>query len=166
MTAKKVPKVPEVVITYTHCVQGRLMERALHRLLAEAGHDVVSDRDMANPPSIQRWMVEMITSRIILCVLTLDYIRAFGGEGGDNWARLGVQYEATLVRQRIYYNHSRFDICPVIPVAAPGFDVNLCPLDLRALDVQRFDPNTGAGAERLLARIQKITVGAEGTMML
>ncbi|MFC0432660.1 hypothetical protein [Kutzneria buriramensis] len=153
MTAENVPK---VVISYAHEPPGRVLERALHRVLSDAGFDVVSDRDLLGAASLQRWMVGMFSTRIIVVALTADYVRAFDGQGGEHSPRQGVAFEATLMRVQNYRNHSLHDSVPVVLVATPDFDVDQLPLDLAAMVVRRFDPVTGAGAEKLLAHIRDV----------
>jgi hypothetical protein len=63
-----------------------------------------------------------------------------------------VRYELRAIRQRIYEHEGRYD-CPVIPVAMPGLPLEMVPGPLRALNISRFDPDDGAGAAELAARI-------------
>jgi tetratricopeptide (TPR) repeat protein len=100
---------------------------------------------------------------VVICVLTPDYVRGFDHRTADG-ARRGTRYEIRILRQRLYDSDSLFN-CPIIPVAAPDFPMADVPSVLRSLVVQRFDPATGDGVDKLVARIVALGVVAnEGAM--
>lgn len=144
-----------VFVAYAHEPEGRRIAVALVRALRMRGCDVVFDDDVPprNPVSVPTWMDDEIAVRVVLCVLTPGYLRGDDvvvAEGMPK--RKGVRYELRAIRQRIYDHEGRYD-CPVIPVAVPGFPAEQAPATLRGLEISRFDPADGAGADRLVERI-------------
>lgn len=153
-----------VLISYAHDPEGRHMAAALLRELRARGCDVTSDHELPlqNPSSLPAWMDDQIACRVVLCLLSPGYLRAFEEVVDEDTApRKGVRYELRAIRQRIYDHDGRFG-CPVIPVALPTVHVELIPATLRTLDINRFDPETGAGTDQLVARIARLE-GAGGT---
>jgi len=147
-----------VFLSYSHDDEGRWLERALRRQLQDHGCDVVSDHDLhdANPSSIQAWMDEQIATRIVLCLLSEDYVQAFAERAEGAPRRAGSRYELRAIRQRIY-DHEGASACPVIPVASPGFVAEHAPSTLRALVIARCDAATGEGVDRIAGRIAALT---------
>jgi hypothetical protein len=155
-----------VFISYAHEPESERMAAALVRVLRARGCDVSSDHDsqLRNPSSVPGWMDDEIASRVVLCVLSLEYLRAFAEPAEGAAPRKGVRYELRGIRQRIYDHQGQFG-CPVIPVAAPDFQLEHVAPTLRALDISRFDPETGHGADQLLARIAAVDgTGGDGAM--
>ncbi|WP_433272876.1 hypothetical protein ACQPZF_17565 [Actinosynnema sp. CS-041913] len=150
------PGPPRVIICYAHDEEGKQAVPALRAALTRRAVDVVSDHDLPrlSPTSMQVWMDEEVRNRIVLCWLSPGLLRAFAGddEEGGFPPRLGLRYEIRGILQKIYY-HPRRVGCPVIPVARPGFPADQAPGALRALEIQRFDPATGEGADELVGRI-------------
>jgi hypothetical protein len=111
-------------------------------------------------------MDDEIASRVVLCVLTPEYLRAFAEMAAGVAPHKGVRYELRLILQRIYDHGGRYG-CPVIPVAAPEFEVELAAPTLRALEISRFDPGSGAGADQIVARIAALEgIGGGGVMSI
>lgn len=159
-----------VLVSYAHEPEGRRMATAVIRALRARGRDVVSDHDVAlrNPSSLPAWMDEQIANRVVLCLLTSGYLRAFEEvSAGDPAKRKGVRYELRAVRQRIYDHEGQYE-CPIIPVASPDFPTDLAPATLRGLNISRFDPETAAGTDQLVERIATLEgtggIGAMSTM--
>ncbi|MBW4717557.1 hypothetical protein [Saccharothrix obliqua] len=153
------PGAPRVIICYAHDDEGRWAVPVLRAALAGRGVDVVTDHDLSrlSPSSMQAWMDVEIGRRIVLCWLSPDFTHAFTDDGGHP-PRLGLRYEIRAIRQRIYYHRDGAG-CPVVPVALPGFRAEEAPDTLRALEIHRFDPATGAGADRLAARVAALAGG-------
>lgn len=150
-----------VLVSYAHEPEGRTMAAAVLRALRAQGFDVVSDHDLAvrNPTSLPAWMDDQIANRVVLCLLTPGYLRAFEEvAAGDVPKRKGVRYELRAIRQRIYDHEGQYE-CPIIPVAAPEFRADLAPATMRGLNISRFDPETDSGTEQLVERIATL----EGT---
>lgn len=144
-----------VMVVYANEPEGQRMSRALVRELRARGLDVISDHELArqNPVSVATWMDDQIAARIVVCVVTAGY--RLGAEETipeGTPKRKGVRYELRAIRQRIYDHDGRYD-CPVIPVAAPGLPLDVVPATLRGLNLSRFDPDDGSGADELAARI-------------
>lgn len=164
-SARPAPQLRRVFLSYSHDDEGRRLERALRRQLGDHGCDVVSDHDLpdANPSSIQAWMDEQIATRIVLCLLSEDYVRAFAEWAEGAPRRAGSRYELRAIRQKIY-DHEGASACPVIPVASPGFVAEHAPATLRALAIARFDPETAEGGERIAGRIGALTGTGDGAI--
>jgi hypothetical protein len=142
-----------VVVTYANEPEGQRIATALVHELRVRGCDVISDHELArqNPVSVATWMDDQIAARIVICVITNGYLHA-SQEPESEPKRKGVRYELRAIRQRIYDHEGRYD-CPVIPVAAPDFPLEHVPQTLRGLNVSRFDPDDGSGADELVERI-------------
>jgi hypothetical protein len=143
------------VVTYANEPEGHHMARALVRELRERGCDVISDHELAlqNPVSVATWMDDQIAARIVICAITDGYLQA--AEEISEPKRKGVRYELRAIRQRIYDHEGRYG-CPVIPVATPDFPLDLVPQTLRGLNISRFDPDDGTGADELAERIASL----------
>lgn len=144
-----------VIISYANEPEGQRMARALVRELRARGCDVRTDHRLAqqNPVDVPGWMDDEFATRIVLCVVTSGYrLAAEETAPAGTPKRKGVRYELRVIRQRIYQHEGRFD-CPVIPVAAPDYPLELVPATLRGLHLSRFDPDDGAGADELAERI-------------
>lgn len=141
------------MVSYANEPEGQHMATALVRELRALGCDVISDHELAmrNPVSVATWMDDQIAARIVICVITAGYLHAYQ-ETEVAPKRKGVRYELRAIRQRIYDHEGRYG-CPVIPVATMSFPLDLVPQTLRGLNISRFDPDTGAGADELAARI-------------
>lgn len=156
VNAPSVPAPPRprgAVVTYANEPDGQRLATALVRELRARGLDVISDHELPtqNPVSVPTWMDDQIAARIVICVITPGYLSGSEETAGEQ-KRKGVRYELRAIRQRIYDHEGRYD-CPVIPVALPGFPLELVPQTLRGLNISRFDPDDGAGADELAARI-------------
>jgi TIR domain len=151
-----------VFISYSHDQQGKAFVEALGRGLEARDVAVLWDRLLPadNPLSMPQWMEHKLASSVVICVLTPDYVRGFDHETADG-TRRGTRYEIRILRQRLYDTDKLFD-CPIIPVAAPDFPAAEVPSVLRSLVVQRFDPTTGHGLDRLVARVNALGGKADG----
>jgi hypothetical protein len=145
-----------VFLSYSHDQQGRATAAPLVEALAAYGVHVVWDRMLPkdNPLSMQQWMEDKLTSSVVICLLTPDYVRGFDHRTADG-TRRGTRYEIRILRQLLYDTDKPGD-CAVIPVALPDFPMADVPKVLRSLSVQRFDPVTGAGLHDLVGRIVAI----------
>jgi hypothetical protein len=141
------------LVSYANEPEGQHMATALVRELQARGCDVISDHDLPrqNPVSVATWMDDQIAARTVLCVITAGYVHAYQ-ETEAAPKRKGVRYELRAIRQRIYDHEGRYG-CPVIPVTTTTFPLDLVPETLRGLNISRFDPDTGAGADELAERI-------------
>lgn len=162
------PRPAGVFISYARGPEGERLAGALFEALRASGCEVASDHDshLRNPSSVPGWMDDEITNRIVVCVLTPEYLRAFAEVTEGARPHKGVRYELRLILQRIY-DHGGWYGCPVIPVAAPEFQLELAAPTLRALEISRFDPDSGAGADQLVARIAALEgIGGSGLMSI
>jgi hypothetical protein len=137
---------------------GGLTASAVVELLRAQGFDVLWDGDLpdTHPLSIPDWMEHAVRDRTVLIIVSDDYLRALSSN--DFMERLGVRYEADLVRQKIY-DHSGASGCPVLPIVPPEIDMRSLPALLRKLVNHRFDPRTGRGEEELVRSVRALEPG-------
>jgi hypothetical protein len=145
-----------VFVSYARDETGREMANSLVAHLRAKGIIVVTDRDplQDSPTSILEWMETQIAERTVLCILSDQYVKAFD-ERSNGSRSSGARYEARAILKKMYHECDQYQ-CPIIPVAAPEFDVSEAPGFLRSLVVTRFDPEAGVGAEELVARIKAL----------
>ena len=101
---------------------------------------------------MQLWMDREIVNRTVVCVLSPDYVKAFEEPVNGVPRREGTRYEIRAILLKIY-RHGHGVRCPVIPVGAPGFSAEDAPAALSPLVIERLDPGSGDGVDRILARI-------------
>ncbi|GAA2696664.1 hypothetical protein GCM10010428_77930 [Actinosynnema pretiosum subsp. pretiosum] len=147
------PESPAVTISYAHDAEGKRVAAYVKRGLAERGVRAVWDRDLRTPRSLPLWMANVLEKSIIITVLSPDYAKHFQGSGSEE--RKGVQFEGMLISSRLF-EHVNKDKCPIIPVCAPGFDMNTRPFVIKGLDVTQLScdsPNSDKGMDKLVDRI-------------
>lgn len=154
-----------VFISYSHDPLGRPFAQALVHWLEARGVAVVWDRMLPtdSPVSMPQWMEQKLANAIVICVLTPDYLCGFDHETADG-TRRGTRYEIRILRQRLYDTDKLFN-CPIVPVAAPDLPAVEVPAVLRSLVIQRVDPTTGAGVDKLVDRVTALSGVASAEAM-
>jgi tetratricopeptide (TPR) repeat protein len=144
-------------MSYSGDEQGTKLAHAVVKHLRDRGIVVLWDEDLLlnSPPSVQESLLKAFSeASVVLLVLSPEYLRRFA-QGDDSSAHRGVLFESRILLQR-YYNHTRGELCPLVPVADMTLSVDAAPYLLNSLLFSRVDPDSGDGFDALASRIERI----------
>jgi hypothetical protein len=150
-------------MSYSWDEQGRKLANAVVKHLRDRGIVVLWDEDLllSSPSSVQESLLKAFSeAAVVLLILSPEYLRRFA-QGDDSPARRGVLFESRILLQR-YFNHTRSDLCPLVPVADMTLSVDAAPYLLNSLLFSRVDPDSGDGFDALASRIERIAGAVPG----
>jgi TIR domain len=151
-------------MSYSWDEQGRKLAHAVVKHLRDRGIVVLWDEDLqlSSPSSVQESLLKAFSeAAVVLLVLSPEYLRRFA-QGDDSSAHRGVLFESRILLQR-YYNHTRHELCPLVPVADMTLSVDAAPYLLNSLLFSRVDPDSGDGFDALVVRIKQIAGAVPST---
>jgi hypothetical protein len=156
-------KKPEIVVLYAHDVIGNLMRAAIVVALRKLGYTVHCDRDLdfKTALSFKEWIAYHIEVNFVICILSPDFIEAFGAFGPSS-KRRGVRFERHYIVEKIS-RHTHDGPRPFLLVAPPHIPVDDLSFTLTIPSIVRFQPGKDADVTEIEQHIEYYRDSVHGT---